>query len=443
MLRLLAPQKLLRYSILIWLIVYITIPTTYLNIKPIFFPLLILISYISVFVFGMYLIRGDKKLIIREVTARDRLITYLSIALGFFGTLLKTYQRFIQQGYLFAEDYTKLRIELMEGELNSGFLGLLTALTTPFGLISFLIVLYFRKQFSKTIFLFTFLLALYPIFESYFTQGRMIIVIVVSMILITLFFHINNFTTFLNKKINIKIFKVKIFAFPKKLLQKKIIIPFFLLGFIFLTFSVKVVKDRLDLFNYKNVFVVWENQQEMRLDPEFKEYVSKSGQVNIEIAKYSIKHYFAHGIFEYIRMVNHVDKPFGMYYGQYIFNPYFKSLNFLGIKTKPFLEMGKSMHKQNVYTTFWGPFYLDFGIFGIPIALIFGALIKYIYIKARKGYLPYVLLYSYFAFIILGSMFLNLMIGSSIYIFNALLLILFLYKVIPQNIKFVIRNKSI
>jgi hypothetical protein len=404
--------------------------------------MLLLILYIGSFYFGMLLIRGEKELVIKKSTSRDKYIIYIALFLGTIGTVLKFYQRFIQQGYLYATDYTKLRIELMEGELNSGFLGLITALITPFGLISFLMILYFRKQFSKKLFFYSTILALYPIFESYFTQGRIIIVIVVSMIMITLAFNVIHFTTFLNKKINITLYSFKLFSFPKRLLQKKIVIPSIIIGVLFLSFSIKVVKDRLDLFNYRNVFVIWEKQQQVKIDDAFKKEVLESGQVNIEVAKYSIKHYFVHGVFEYSRLVNHVDRPFGTYYGQYIFNPYFKFFKLFGVKSKSFNELNEIAHKKNVYTTFWGPVYLDFGVFGILIAMLFGAFIKYTYIKARQGHLAYVLFYSYFAFIVLGSMFINLMIGSSIYIFNALLLILFLYKVIPENITFVIRKNN-
>lgn len=442
MLKSISPHRLLFLSIFIWIAFYSAIPTTYVNIEPVFFAVLMLVFYIGAFLFGMFVIRGDKELIKKVCTPRDKLITYIAVFFGSLGTLFKFYQRFIQQGYLFAEDYTRLRIELMAGELNSGFLGLITALITPFGLLSFLMILYYKNQYSKKIFFYSFLLALYPIFESYFTQGRMIIIIVVSMMLITVSFYLSHFTDFFDKKISIKLGKFRMLSFPKKLASKKILLPSLILGLIFLSFSVKVVKDRLDLFNYKNIFVVWEEQQQMRLDDDFKEYVINSGEVNVEIAKYSIKHYFSHGVIEYIRMVNHVDAPFGMFYGQYIFNPYVKFFKLLGVNTRSFSELNGAMHKQNVYTTFWGPFYLDFGVFGIPISLLFGAVLKYIYIKARKGYLPFVLFYSYFAFVILGSMFLNLMIGSSIYILNSLLVILLLSKIIPENIKLTLKKSD-
>ena len=437
----LAPHKLLILSICIWLVFYISIPTTYVNIEPAFFPIMLLMSYILAFLFGMLIIKGKKELIKTEINQRDRLITNISIIIGTIGTLLKFYQRFIQQGYLFTSDYTKLRIELMANELNSGALGLVTALLAPFGLLAFLMVLYYRRQYSKWLFYYAILIGMYPIFESLFTQGRIIIVIVLSMIIVVLLFQLSNFSEVFKNNIRINLFKYHLFSLPKKLISKKVIIPSLILGFLFVTFSVRVVKARLDLFNYKSVIPVWERQQEMRLDEGFKKKVLSSEDVNLEIAKYSLKHYFVHGVFEYIRLVNHVSRPQGTYYGEYEFNPYFKFFRLLGVKSKSFAELDDIIHKKNVYTTFWGPFYLDFGVFGILIAFVFGALLKFIYIKARKGYLPYILCYSYFSFVILGSMFLNLLIGSSIYIFNALIVILFLYGILPKNLVIRINKK--
>jgi hypothetical protein len=434
MLRYIAPHKLLLFSVIIWLAFYISIPTTYINISPSFFPVLLLISYILAFLFGMLIIKGKKELIKKSINQRDRFIANTSIIIGTIGTVLKFYQRFIQQGYLFTTDYTKLRIELMANELNSGALGLVTALLAPFGLLSFLMILYYRKHYSKWLFLYAFLIGMYPIFESLFTQGRIIIVMVLAMIITVLLFQVNNFSEIFKNKIKITVFKYHLFSMPKKIASKKVIIPSLILGVLFFIFSVRVVKARLDLFNYKNVIPIWERQQEMRLDEDFKKKVLSSDDVNLEIAKYSLKHYFVHGVFEYIRLVNHVSRPLGTYYGEYEFNPYFKFFRLLGVKQKTFAQLDEIIPKKRVYTTFWGPFYLDFGVFGILIAFVFGAILKSIYIKARKGYLPYILFYSYFSFVILGSMFLNLMIGSSIYIFNALIVVVFLYSFIPQKL---------
>ena len=116
MLKSISPHRLLFLSIFIWFAFYSAIPTTYVNIEPVFFAVLMLVFYIGAFLFGMFVIRGDKELIKKVCTPRDKLITYIAVFFGSLGTLFKFYQRFIQQGYLFAEDYTRLRIELMAGE---------------------------------------------------------------------------------------------------------------------------------------------------------------------------------------------------------------------------------------------------------------------------------------------------------------------------------------
>jgi oligosaccharide repeat unit polymerase len=141
-----------------------------------------------------------------------------------------------------------------------------------------------------------------------------------------------------------------------------------------------------------------------------------------------------HGVMEYIKMVNHVENPLGTYYGQYEFNIYFKALKVLGLPIKSYGELTKIQKRTGVYTTFWGDYYIDFGLLGVILMIFIGYLVKKIYVKAVSGNCISILFYCYIGVVILGSPFINLLSGSIIYYFNALLIASIIYKYLPNKL---------
>ena len=126
--------------------------------------------------------------------------------------------------------------------------------------------------------------------------------------------------------------------------------------------------------------------------------------------------------FEFQKLVNHVDEPYGIFYGKYELDVYFKFLRFFNIPVESRLEMEKTLYHAGYYITLWGPFYLDFGVFGFVIAFFLGYVIKKTYNYAVQGHLPAILMYSYIAIVLLASFHVSLVGGKYIYIFNAILI---------------------
>ena len=435
LLKYIAPHRLLWVSFLIWLLAIISVPTTYLNLEPMFGPVLLLSLNILAFYFGMKIIRFkviEKPPVYQN---KDRFIFFTALTVGVLGTLLRAYQILIQQGYLVAAGDTMKRVEMASGELNSGVLGLFSALTQPFGFLAFLLLIYHRKKYAWYWILLAAALGFYPIVEAFFTQGRLQIVKVLMMILVTFIFYLGHYRKWYITMVKISLWKYPIIRLPKKLLSPKLLLVTFVGISFFYLFFINVIENRLNTFSYGNVIEVWEGYQEMKIDDSFKEKVINSDSQNLEMAKYSMKHYFAHGPVEFIKRVNHVQRPFGTYFGMFTFHPYVKFFKLIGFNPPSLGELAEILKRKSVYTTFWGPIYLDFGWFSVFFTFLLGAAIKQIYLKALGGELINILFYAYFSFVVFGSMFVNLMTGSSLYILNALFVLWILYKYTPENIR--------
>jgi oligosaccharide repeat unit polymerase len=120
----------------------------------------------------------------------------------------------------------------------------------------------------------------------------------------------------------------------------------------------------------------------------------------------------------------------------YVFFKFFKAL---GVPLPSKLEMADIIDRQSVYRTFWGEFYIDFGLFGILIMFFWGRFIKRIYIYAKRQHTQYVIFYSYLSTIIITSFFINFLLGSSSYYLFAFLSTLLIFKIWPENLKIVMK----
>ena len=245
----------------------------------------------------------------------------------------------------------------------------------------------------------------------FFYQGRLIIVLYSLMFLFTIIFKTTLKEKLLDAQVFIKLGKINMFSFPRFLSKKRLIFSVILLLTIFVNFSVAMMSQRYKKYNFEKHLSYIEYHQENLMDPDLKERIKTSDNPYYLMSMYSLNHYMTHGVMEYIKLVNHVEKPFGSFYGQYQFNVYFKALRLLGFPIKSFEELNKKLDRTGVYTTFWGVFYLDFGVLGAFLLIILGYGIKKCYNKALNGNIICILIYSYVAVVILGSFFINLLSG--------------------------------
>ncbi|MBQ4820085.1 hypothetical protein [Aquimarina sp. MMG016] len=348
---------------------------------------------------------------------------------------------FVTKIFIPGEIFSK-RLELIGSEFNSGIFGVISAILFPFSVITMLIVIYHFRNFSKTFIVFAILFGLYPFLETFYLGGRTIIVLLGTTIIFTLLASIEKNVNY--KKTIIKLATFKLITLPSFFLRKKVLIISSIILIAFVSYSIKVINDRLSRFNYKDTLSVWEVYHRVKVDDEFKKEVRISSieDKNYKIGIYSLKHYFVHGVFEYIRLVNHLDKTTGYYYGLYEFYVFAKFFKVFGVQIPSFYDLNSISHKRAVYTTFWGPFYIDFGIFGIIIMFLWGRFVRKVHIRALQGNVQYVILFSFLATIILASFYINFLLGTASYYLFAFLVAIILFKIWPNNLTFVLHKTN-
>src|SRR5690606_6109845 len=127
-------------------------------------------------------------------------------------------------------------------------------------------------------------------------------------------------------------------------------------------------------------------------------------------------HYQVHGFFEFSRLYTHLESSTGYYYGKFELYPFLKVFNLFGIDTGlNFQEMSQVLKKQGVYTTFWGPFYIDFGVWGFLIIFFVGRWVGKLSRKYYSFNFMSKLLYPFILTVIFTGPILNTFTGSFLY----------------------------
>lgn len=437
------PHKLLFFSFIIWLVIYLQVEAQYLYEGSLWYPLLTLLGYIVTLLMGIFSLKNSHvKPPNLPSHSKVKQITVVLFYIGALGVLLKLYSGLFVSGIFLAEDIFEQRLENMEKELTGGALGIVGSILFPFSVIAMLIGIYNYKVFNKLFLILLIVAGLFPFLETIFLGGRTVIALLGTTIAFVIYASYSK-----NSKLKLTKFmfgKASIISFPSFLRRKTVWIPLVVFSIVFVSYSLKVVNQRLERFNYgKNTILVWEktDYQWVKFDKKFKQRFYESNEEDRAkmLGYHSLKHYFAHGVVEYIRLVNHLDKSSGYYYGMYEFNVFFKFFKAVGLPLPSQAELGEIIERQSVYRTFWGEFYIDFGFFGLIIMFFWGRFVKRMYLYAKSGNTPYVIFYGYLSTILITSFFLNFLMGSSSYYLFGFLVTIVVFKLWPENLKFYFR----
>lgn len=432
------PVKLLLLSLIIWLFFYVQIPGEYKYTGTLFYPILTLIFFIISFICGTLSLKFSSVRILTYPSERKlKQIIYTLFLIGFVGVLLKVYVGFFKSEIFIADDIFEQRLENMGKELTGGFVGIIAAILFPFSFVALLMVIYNYRIFRKTFLLTALLIGSYPFIETIFMGGRTTIALLGTTLIFVLFASYSKNSKIPTKRITWS--GAYIMRFPAILLKKTVLIPLILVAVVFTIYSIDVINNRLKTFGYgSRTLSIWEQKdyQWIEFDKAFKTeyYKSTEDEQAKMVGLYSLNHYFAHGMVEYVRMVNHLEHITGYYYGQYEFNVFFKFFRAFGIPLQSETEMQSILKRQGVYSTFFGPFYIDFGVFGFFILFFWGRFVKRVYIYAKNGHTQYVVFYGYLTTIIITSAFINFLLGSSSYYLFAFFVSLLLFKLWPNKL---------
>lgn len=134
-----------------------------------------------------------------------------------------------------------------------------------------------------------------------------------------------------------------------------------------------------------------------------------------------ILQYYLHGLFEFGLLWDRSgDQIFT--YGTQIFAPYIKLLSVAGI-IESFAPPLEAYYRVGVFTTFFGPLWIEFGWLGIVFMFVFGMFCKYVARKALRGRVAFLPMHAYLCVVLLFLPVVNFLISAQgMYILNAFII---------------------
>jgi oligosaccharide repeat unit polymerase len=133
--------------------------------------------------------------------------------------------------------------------------------------------------------------------------------------------------------------------------------------------------------------------------------------------------YYLHGLFEFGLLWQRPDTQ-EFQFGMQHFAPYFKVLGILGLSNYSEAMLEDAYYRVGVFTTFFGPLWIDFGWLGPLVMGAFGVFCAYCAALARKGVGEVIPLYAYLCVVLFFMPVTNLIVNAQgMYILNALLLL--------------------
>lgn len=397
------PVKLLLFSWITWLVLFLLIPVSYGNVEYTMAGVGTLSLLVLSFIAGAQLYHALPK---KEPTGiavmfsrpeQYQWVFFLIFLLGCFGVSLKMYEHVVLHKIFAQPSFFAYKMTRMQSELNSGIIGVISALTYPFGLVALMLNIKFQylTGFIKKTFIW--FIGCFWFFDALFLSSMTTIVYLIAFLFLT---HVMNNAVYKERFTHIPVGKVAV------------ILSIAISYFIYLTFF-RVDLDFIDIALEVRALV-----------PAFEiESVLLFSIVNFF-------HYLVHGVVEWFRLFEHVGLS-NYYLGIYEFYPAVKMFSVLGLNIPSFIELAGVAHKTGVYTTFWGPFILDFGVFSFFVAFILGVISMALYHGLQAGSFACYLIYPVFAAQILFSSIMNILSGVVVYYLVAILLsiaLLHLYK---------------
>jgi len=366
---LLRPERVLFYGWMVWLSFLIISPYDYYNLGNFVY------SIVTLFLFNISLVLGMKSN--RFALKRTKLkpivfnsniskLLIMTTILSIVGSILYIYTKLEIIGSINFSSLASNKIEIFKaGEQANSLLKALSVFLHPFSIVSFILLIYFRNNFSRTKFLIILSLSLITVFFQLILGSRT---------LLFFYFFLGLIVMVISPKSHLRHNLVS-FTFKSlfsKISKRVIILCFLALIGVFKIFT-WIQDDRLESMGGDNVsfFNYWAEGQQWNYNSDHPINFLMTEHPSYYSGGLNFIHYQVHGVYEYSRNISHLGNPEGTYYGAYELYPIIKLLNFIGFESKlSDIEMNKVVLRHGVYSTFWGPFYIDFGLFGIVVILL-------------------------------------------------------------------------
>jgi len=363
-------------------------------------------SFTYVFLSYVFFLIGCYSIKIRGFRIRLRLYDKVSYNLiffmGFVGVLIRYYDRFFHRGLNLSLSIFQSRELLLDNAFT--FLSVISAFLYPFAFIPLMVLMIKKaKGFSiKSVYFYCAILLFFSPFLDFFLVG--------SRSQIFLLFGLLYFAVGV-------IYKKGRFYLPFSLIS-----VFLLFVLLFLTVYLFMARmDEQGMFLYDSVihsayaYTVVLEEDLWQSTNELPDYLS-----SIFFSFFSFVQYYLHGFFEFSLLFNSPREQI-FSFGTHIFGVYVKLLSPLF----PFLSVvpGYELYtRSGIFTSFFGPVWVDFGWVGLLFMYFIGLFSKYIYKGVLWGKENFVPLYCYISVVIFFMPVINFIVSAQgIYIFSSFL----------------------
>lgn len=396
------PRKLILWAFLFWGILFFSSPLVLkIELNPEAY-LLIGMSVLS-FLLGTFLPKKKRTSVnrIRNEVSLQKFFNYVLI-ISLIGITFKYFDRFYMRGISFSADIFSNRESMGGGSGN--FIGILSSILSPFSFFPLFLYWKYKMKLNFTVRVIVYSVFVLQVFDSILLGSRSgLFVIFVFLLFYLLYFRKIRFTI---KKLALSISLI----------------------FGFMLFMNYMFVERTKVFAGDNTYDVILNESNFNYtatsNRKFKQFFEKQDPIvqNILFTYITTNQYFTHGMFEFSYLYDHFKKEHAL--GSYTFSVYSRFIKKITGQKENLDQLQKLPPRIGVYTTLFGPLYIDFGWLIIPFMALFGMFSKIIYTKACSNDDVAILMYFYLAIVIIFSPVFNFINGAGgIFLFTSFIIL--------------------
>lgn len=401
------PAKLAILGLIAYIVVWLLAPVK--AVQPMSFEATAYIAACYLFfVMGCYSISAAPRTVAqvsykRFPTAR---LFWIILAIGLIGLTLRTYDKYILRGVSFGSEALEGREALANSE--AGTLSLIGGVLFPFCFIPMILYLSEKKAGNESTAKFVLSLALfmYPALDALLLLSR-------SSMLVSVCYAFLAWRYFDGRG--------KLLSSRAALWGAGIIVALMLgAGWVF---SLRLNEQALD-FNFsifKSGYAFTVQPSDWIVEAIQGDYLGASW---LFMVLTNVCQYFLHGMLEFAYLLQNGSSVHSL--GCETFSPYFKAMKILGAGfVCP--DSDGLYPRIGVFTSFFGPLWIDFGYLGPLFMYVFGAVSEHFAFKAKRAIIFAVPLYLYLVLVILMMPVVNIMTGAQgMYAINAFLIFYFM-----------------
>lgn len=364
-----------------WILIFLIVPLKVRH-QIGFIPFLYLFLNYFFFILGLKIIspvKVEKQLTFKVNTKVLKSILWAVILIAFIGFALKILDKFYIRGasFNYSMSYNRYLLE----KSGASVVSIISAVTTPFSFIP-LFIYYTLKSKNKLLLITSLFLFFSPSFDFLMMGSRSGLFVILLLFGLFLFYF---------KKLKV--------TFGRLLI---VLLILFAVGIYSIQLFIERTKDFAGTDKVAIEHMLERSSYNFTITPHKKtkdriiNSKNKTAQAS-RLALINFAQYYLHGVYEFGYLYNKYDKEH--HYGAYTFNVFAKFINIVFRTDIDLKKIQKAPPRTGIYTTFYGPIFIDFGWFSLVFMLLFGAVQKTVYNFVVKGRIQFIPLLFYFIII--------------------------------------------